>query len=47
MKNLTSIVIVLLIFISHFSHAQEATVRVTQAGGAVYMLDGQGEFTGW
>lgn len=43
MKNL---LFLSLLFANNFAYAQESTIRVTQAGGAVYMLDGQGDFTG-
>ncbi len=43
MKHLT---LLFLLLSFRFTHAQEATIRVTQAGGTVYMLEGQGDFTG-
>jgi cyclase len=40
------IIILSLTCIAFSDYAQEATIRVTQAGQSVYMLDGQGDFTG-
>jgi cyclase len=45
MKQITLLVL-LVTFALHFTHAQDPTIRVTRAGGVVYMLDGQGAFTG-
>jgi cyclase len=45
MKHIT-ILILALICITDAIHAQEATIRITQAGRSVYMMDGQGDFTG-
>src|SRR5882757_6704228 len=44
--KLPALIILLSTYITHSTYAQEATIRVTQAGQSVYMLDGQGDFTG-
>ena len=45
MKHI-AVICLSLTFISHSTFSQQATIRVTQAAPSLYMLDGQGDFTG-